>query len=78
MEHSDAEMHNLYEVEEEAHVIDEDEKTDNDYLLERDRSRRVIKSHQRLNYADLISFSLISASEVLDEEPRDYKETVRS
>lgn len=50
----------------------------NDYLLARDRSRRVIKLPQRLSYAYLIAFTLISASEVLNEEPRDYKEFVRS
>lgn len=78
VEHSDAELHNLDEVEEETQVIDEDEETNNDYLLEIDRSRRVIKPPQRLGYADLIAFALISASEVLDEEPRNYKEVVMS
>ena len=78
VEHIDAELHNPYEVEEEGHVADEDEETDNDYLLARYRSRRVIKPPQRLGYANLIAFALISTSEVLNEEPRDYKEVVRS
>ena len=71
-------MHNLDEVEEASQVVDEDEKTDNDYLMTRDGSRRVIKPPQRLGYAYLITFALITTSEVLDEEPRDYKEVVRS
>ena len=40
--------------------------------------RRVIKPPQRLGYANLITYALISASKVLDEEPRDYKEVMRS
>ena len=63
----DAELHNPYEIEEEEEVADEVEETDNDYLLEKDRSRRVIKPPQIYGYADLISFSLICASEVLDK-----------
>ena len=78
VEHNDAELHNPEEVGEEARVVDEDEETNNDYVLERDRSRRGIKPPQRLGYAYLITYALISASEVLDEEPRDYKEVMRS
>ena len=47
-------------------------------MLARDRSKRVIKPPQRLGYAYLIEFTLISRSEVLDEEPKYYKEFVRS
>lgn len=65
VEHKDAELHNLDEVEKEAHDT-------------RDRSRRVIKPPQILGYAGLISFALISSSEVLDEKPIDYKEAVCS
>jgi hypothetical protein len=46
--------------------------------LARDRPRRVIKSPQRLGYVDLIAYALISASEVIDEEPRDYMEVMRT
>lgn len=71
VEHVDVELHNPDEVEEEAKVVNKVEETDNDYLLARVRSRRVIKPPQRLSYANLIEFALISTSEVLDEEPRD-------
>lgn len=78
VEHSDVELHNLDKVEEEAQVINEDKETDNDYLLARDISKRVIKPPQRLGYADLMAFALISTSEVLDAEPKEYKEVIRS
>lgn len=77
VKHCDAELHDLYEVEEEEPDVVEIEEIVDDYLLTRDRSRRFIKPPQRLSYADLISFALISASEVLEEEPRDYKEAMR-
>src|SRR3954465_3159116 len=78
VEHVDTELHIPDEVEEEAENAEDEETDDDDYLLSRDRSRRVIKPPQRLGYADLIAYALISASEVLDEEPRDYKEVMRS
>lgn len=78
VEHSDYELHNSYEVKDEAQVVDEDKETINDYLLARDMSRRVIKPPHRLGYANLIAFVLISTSEVLNEEPKDYKESVRT
>lgn len=77
VEHSDVELHNPYEVEE-AEVTDKVEETDNDYMLERDGSIRVIKPSQRLGYTDLITYALISGSEVLYEEPIDYKEVMKS
>lgn len=43
-------------------------------MLARDRSRRVIKPPQRFGYAYLIPFTLISTSNILNEEPKDYKE----
>lgn len=43
VEHVDAQLHNPDEVGEEENVIVKDEETDNDYLLERDGLRRVIK-----------------------------------
>lgn len=46
-------------------------------MMVRDMSIRVIKPPQTHGYADLIAFALISTNEVLDEEPRDYKEVVR-
>lgn len=73
----DAQLHNLDEVKEQVQFVDEDEETENDYRLARDRSKRVFKPHQRLGYANLIAYALISTSEVLDEELRDYKEVVR-
>lgn len=78
MEHSYVELRNPNEIEEEEQVADEDEETDNYYPLGRYRSIRVIKPPQRLSYINLIVFSLIFGSEVLDEEPRDYKEVMRS
>lgn len=47
-------------------------------MLARDRTKRVIKPPTRLGYADLILFSFISVSEVLDEEPRYYNDVMRS
>src|SRR3954469_2465409 len=78
VKHVDAEFHIPDEVEEEAEDAEEIEETVDDYLLSRDRSRRAIKTPQRLGYADLIAYALISASEVLDKEPRDYKEVMRN
>ena len=66
------------EVQEAVEDAEEVEETIDDYLLARDRSRRVIKPPQRLGYADLIAYALISTSEVPDEEPRDYKKVMRS
>lgn len=43
VEHSDAELHNPDEVEDETLGADEIEETIDDYLLARDRSRRVTK-----------------------------------
>lgn len=78
VKYSDIKLYNPYEVKEDAQVTDEDEETKNDYMLEREISRRVIKPPKRLGYVDLVAFALISASKVLDEEPRDYKEALRS
>ena len=78
VEQVNTEVHIPDEVEEEAEDADEYEETVDNYLLSRDRSRRVIKPPQRLGYADLIAYALISASEVLDDEPRDYKEAMKS
>lgn len=62
VEHLNAELHNVDEVEKEVQDAEEIEKTINDYLLARDRSRRVIKPLHRLGYEDFIAFSLIYAS----------------
>lgn len=70
-------MHNTDDIEEETQVANEDVEIDNDYLLARYRLRRIIKPPQRLGYADLIAYALISTSKVLDEEPRDYKDVMR-
>ncbi|CAL5191740.1 unnamed protein product [Lathyrus oleraceus] len=81
VKHVDVELRILDQVEEEAQDAEdteEDEETVDDYMLARDRPRRVVKPPQRLGYADLIAYALISASEVLDEEPINYKEVMRS
>lgn len=70
VEHVDTRLNNPDEI--------EVKEIDNDYLMARDRSRWVISSTQRTGYRYLITLALISASEVLDEEPRDYNEAVRS
>lgn len=50
MKHVDDEMYNPNEVIEEAQNAGEIEETIDDYLLERDRLRRVIMPSQRLGY----------------------------
>ena len=79
MGHVDDELRILdeVEVEEEEEDAEEVEETLYDYISERYRTKRVIKPPQRLGYADLIAYALISVSEVLDEEPRDHKEVMR-
>lgn len=65
VEHVDVELRILYQVEEEtqdAEDAEEDKETVNDYMLARDKPRRVIKPPQRLGYADLIAYALISTS----------------
>ena len=47
-------------------------------MLARDRTTRTIYPHQRLGYADLIAFALVSAIEVHDEEPRNFKYAMRN
>ena len=69
VEHVDIELHNPYEVMEEAKVDVENEETDNDYLMAREVSRRVIKPPQRIGYAYLIAFTLISAMRYLMKNP---------
>ncbi|XP_050895360.1 uncharacterized protein LOC127101977 [Lathyrus oleraceus] len=75
---SDVEVKNPYEVKEEAQGANNNEETDINYMLARDRPRKVIKSPQRLGYVYLIAHALISTNKVLDEETRDYKEFMRS
>lgn len=69
---------NQYEVLKEAQDAEENEETVDDYLLAEDKLRRVIQPPQRFGYAYLIIVALISASEILDEEPRDWKEAMSS
>ena len=78
MEHIVVELHIPNEVREEVEDDEEVEEIVENYILARYGTRRVIKPPQRLGYADLIAYALISASEVLDEEPRDHKEVMRS
>ena len=42
-------------------------------MLARDRTGREIKQPKRYRYADLIAFSLVVASEVLEEDPKTVK-----
>ena len=64
MEHVDAELRIPNKVEEEEDDNEVEEIVD-DYLLVRDRMQRVIKAPQRLRYANILSYALISTSEVL-------------
>ncbi|MCI35537.1 hypothetical protein A2U01_0056758, partial [Trifolium medium] len=60
VEHVDAELRIPYQVEEEAQDVEDTEEVKeivDDYLLTRDRPKRVIKPHQRLGYADLIAYA---------------------
>ncbi|KAH9679843.1 hypothetical protein KPL71_026299 [Citrus sinensis] len=47
-----------------------------DYQLARDRERRQTKAPDRLGYADLIAFALVSADEIAIEEPGSYSEAI--
>lgn len=46
--------------------------------MARDSEKRVIKPPQRLDYADLITFILFSSIKVLNEELKEYEESIRS
>ena len=48
------------------------------YQLARDRERRVIKMPKRFGIADLISYALNAAEEVIGEEPSSYKQAMNS
>ena len=49
---------------------DDDEKKGKEgYLLARDRTRRQIKLPKKYGYADLMAFSLVAFSEVMNDEP---------
>ncbi|KAH9751577.1 hypothetical protein KPL71_014347 [Citrus sinensis] len=48
------------------------------YQLARDRERRVIKMPKRFGIADLISYALNVAEEVIGEEPSSYKQAMNS
>ncbi|KAH9658262.1 Integrase catalytic domain-containing protein [Citrus sinensis] len=47
-----------------------------DYQLARDRERRQTRAPDRLSYADLIAFALVSADEIAIEEPESYFEAI--
>ncbi|KAH9750670.1 hypothetical protein KPL71_013960 [Citrus sinensis] len=47
-----------------------------DYQLARDRERRQTRAPDRLGYADLIAFALVSADEIAIEEPGSYSEAI--
>ena len=48
------------------------------YNLARDRQRRMIRPPQRFGHADLICYALNTAEEVEHEEPKSYKEAIKS
>ncbi|KAH9804147.1 hypothetical protein KPL71_002018 [Citrus sinensis] len=50
----------------------------NNYQLARDRERRVIKMPKKYGIADLISYALNVAEEVIGEEPSSYKQAMNS
>ena len=50
----------------------------NDYQLTRDREKRVIKLPKRYGIADMISYALAVAEEVIGEEPVSYKQAMGS
>ena len=47
-------------------------------MLARDRTGREIKQPKRYEYADLIAFALVAASEVLEEDPKTVKAVLAS
>ena len=49
-----------------------------DYQLTRDRQRRVIKLPKRYGIADIVSYTLAIAEEVIGEEPINYKQVMSS
>ena len=53
-----------------ADESEEDQTLEGNYLLARDRTRREIKAPQRYGYVDLITFALVIASEVVEEDPK--------
>ena len=48
------------------------------YNLARDRQRRMIRPPQRFGHADMICYALNTAEEVEHEEPKSYKEAIKS
>ncbi|KAH9781363.1 Integrase catalytic domain-containing protein [Citrus sinensis] len=50
----------------------------NEYQLTRDREKRVIKPPKRYGIADMISYALAVAEEVIGEEPVSYKQAMGS
>lgn len=74
MKHRDVKVKNQDVVAEEAHDVEANEKIEDDYLLARDRPRRVVKPPHRFGYANFIAYALTTTSEILDEEPRYYME----
>ena len=75
------------ETSEESKVTEIDSRTDqrvhnnlklDDYQLTRDRQRRVIKLPKRYGIADMVSYALAVAEEVIGEEPTNYKQAMSS
>ena len=67
--------------EEVEHVQDEPVATEQPlgtYNLARDRQRRMIRPPQRFGHADMICYAVNTAEEVEHEEPKSYKEAIKS
>lgn len=56
--------------------VNQHETDTRNYILARDRQRRIIKPPARFGHADLIHFALTIAEEVDFQEPSTYKEAV--
>ena len=52
---------------------EEEEQEEAGYVLARDRTKREVKQPKRYEYAYLIVFALVAASEVLEEDPKMLK-----
>lgn len=51
---------------------------EHDYQLIRDREKRQIRPLKRYRYRDLITYTLIAAHIIDDEEPKTYKKTIQN
>lgn len=54
----------------------EDEPNQHRYNVARDRQKRQSKPRKRYGFADLVSYALTSASEVVGDEPQTYEKAI--